>query len=216
MPRAPDKILSVDLPPAGRRSARELEDCWPVRHGNRARAAAIESSRSRREPQHKSSRSGLRSATARAVTCRHDHVARGGVTDRFQRERRRRRGGQAAGKIEHRSPLAPGCRLFIGVSGPQYRRFIEGAAGDLQRERQTRRGEAHAASAGPPVTLNGVVSEACCQNRINARHVSADCREQQDMVKPYPTYHRAQPILGGGRASAGSSLRRWRGARGYT
>ena len=79
-----------------------------------------------------------------AVTCRHDHVARGGVTDRFRRRRRRQRGGEAANRIEHRSPLAPGGYPFVGVSGPQYRRFIEGAANDLRRERQTLRREAYA------------------------------------------------------------------------
>jgi hypothetical protein len=144
MPRAPDKILSVDLPPPGGAQQGNWKIVGRFVTENRARAAAIESSRSRREPQHKSSRSGLRSATARAVTCRHDHVARGGVTDRFRRRRRRQRGGEAANRIEHRSPLAPRGCLFVGVSGPQYRRFIEGAANDLQRERQTLRREAHA------------------------------------------------------------------------
>ena len=48
------------------------------------------------------------------------------------------------GIYEHRSPLAPGGYPFVGVSGPQYRRFIEGAANDLRRERQTLRREAYA------------------------------------------------------------------------
>src|ERR1044072_8487097 len=40
--------------------------------------------------------------------------------------------------------VAPRCRLFVGVAGAQYRRLIEQAADDLQRERQAARIEAAA------------------------------------------------------------------------
>ena len=93
-----------------------------------------------------------------------DHITPRWIIDRLGSDSWQRFGREGRGRMEIGSALPPVRRRFVGMRGAQHGFLVERTATSCNDNGNPADvNPMHCASAGPAVTLNGVVSDACCQ-----------------------------------------------------